>query len=261
MGLVCLIVGHKWHKLPDGEEGCSCSRCGKSNVAWVVKHNMHKEPGSCKATCLWCGKEAVRHEWNGCKCNWCGEVQDFDHEWQSVPGTCDLKCAVCGKVNEYIKEHEWEGCVCARCGACRNEGHVFAPTEDGKLVCSVCGISADESRAKSAKEILEQARRSSDRDGEELFQKANDLIRQISNPADVAAVAPLSPYCAIERLAELGADEELARIARSDGDDFSYKAKCEARSLIKDSALRDSIIPQRTGMEAIWYDYDIKSGM
>ncbi|MBR0391439.1 MAG: hypothetical protein IJK38_03870 [Oscillospiraceae bacterium] len=53
----------------------------------------------------------------------------------------------------------------------------------------------------------------------------------------------------------------MARIARSDWDDFSYKAKCEARSLIKDSALRDSIIPQRTGMEAIWYDYDIKSGM
>ncbi|MBO5571022.1 MAG: hypothetical protein J6A79_19160 [Clostridia bacterium] len=71
----------------------------------------------------------------------------------------------------------------------------------------------------------------------------------------------MSPFCAIERLAEIGADEELARIARSDWDDFSYEAKCEARSLIKDSALRDSIIPQRTGMEAIWYDYDIKSGM
>ncbi|MBP3210787.1 MAG: hypothetical protein J6M64_12900 [Oscillospiraceae bacterium] len=65
----------------------------------------------------------------------------------------------------------------------------------------------------------------------------------------------------MERLAELGADEELARIARSGGDDFSYKAKCEARSLIKDDALRNSIHTQMTGMEAIWYDYDIKSGM
>ena len=261
MGLVCLIVGHKWHKLPDGEAGCSCSRCGKNNVAWVVEHNWHKEPGSCKAMCLWCSEEDVRHEWNGCTCNWCGEVRDSFHDWRSVPGTCDLKCAVCGKVNEYIKEHEWEGCICVRCGARRNEGHDFAPAEDGKLMCAVCGISADESRAKSAAEILKQTWRSSDRVWKELVQNAYTLIRQIEDPTYIADVAPLAPFCAVERLAELGADEELARIARSGGDDFSYKAKCEARSLIKDDALRNSIHTQMTGMEAIWYDYDIKSGM
>ena len=28
MGLACRITGHKWHKLPDGKDGCTCTRCG-----------------------------------------------------------------------------------------------------------------------------------------------------------------------------------------------------------------------------------------
>ena len=258
MGLVCKIAGHKWYKLPDGKEGCSCKRCGERN--WGGDHNWRKEPGSCNAICPWCRREEVRHEWNGCTCTWCGEVRDSEHEWQHVPGTCDFECTICGKVSEFKKEHEWSGCTCIRCGEHRNEEHVFVPADDGKLVCSVCGISADESRTKSADEILWQVRFSRD-NVKELFQKACDLIRQINDPACIAKVAKQAPFCAMERLAELGADEELAEIARSGGDDFSYKAKCKAQSLIKDASLRDSIHVCMTGMEEIWYDYDIKSGM
>ncbi|MBR3311692.1 MAG: hypothetical protein IKG15_07750, partial [Solobacterium sp.] len=29
MGFVCKITGHKWHKMPDGKDGCTCSRCGE----------------------------------------------------------------------------------------------------------------------------------------------------------------------------------------------------------------------------------------
>ncbi len=263
MSLICKIAGHKWHKTPDGEDGCACARCGERNYGG--EHDWRKQPGSCESRCSWCGREETRHEWNGCTCAWCGEVRDFGHEWRHVPGTCDLECVVCGRVNEYEKSHEWEGCTCTRCGEHRNEGHDFALAGDGKLVCSVCGISADESRMKAANEMLMKARLSFRRDEEALkkalIKKACDLIRQFDDPAYVAAVAPDAPFCAIERLAELGADKELADIARSDGDTYSYNMKSKAKSLIKDASLRDAIDVRRTGMEAVWYDYDIKSGM
>ena len=43
MGIICKISGHKWHKPPDGSDGCSCERCGKSNPDWHAKHDW-KEP-------------------------------------------------------------------------------------------------------------------------------------------------------------------------------------------------------------------------
>ena len=265
MGIVCKIRGHRWHKTPGGEDGCCCERCGERNYSpqgWPMGEcDFHKQPGSCEATCSWCGAKREIHDWSGCTCSWCGEVRDFDHEWQHVAGTCDFKCSVCGKVSDDKKSHKWAGCTCARCGAVRNEGHDFAPTEGGRLACTVCGISA----AKAAAEMLEEAHRMTLRRDEKkkegLIREACDIIRQIGDPVWLADVAPLAPFCVIERLAELGADEELARIARSDGDTYSYKAKCEAHSLIKDDALRESIGVRMTGMEAVWYEYDIKSGM
>ena len=65
----------------------------------------------------------------------------------------------------------------------------------------------------------------------------------------------------MKRLAELGAEKDLAGIARVDGDTYSLKAKSEAKSLIKDAALRESINVRMTDMEVVWYDYDIKTGM
>ena len=261
MGFSCKMRGHKWHKTPDGGEGCCCERCGERNYGG--NHNWRKQPGSCEARCAWCGREETRHDWNGCVCSWCGEKRDFDHKWEHVRGTCDFKCLTCGEVSEYKKSHEWVGCTCTRCGAVRNEEHDFVPMEDGKLACAVCGAGADESRAKAAVEMLESVDRRLCRRGEEerLTRKAHDLIRQIDDFACVAAIAPLAPFCAMERLAELDADEELASIARSGGDEYSYKAKCKAKDLIKDAALRESIDVRMTGMEAVWYDYDIKSGM
>ena len=43
MGLACRITGHKWHKLPDGKDGCTCSRCGERNLSG--DHNWQKKNG------------------------------------------------------------------------------------------------------------------------------------------------------------------------------------------------------------------------
>ncbi|WP_350454433.1 DUF1660 family phage protein [Slackia heliotrinireducens] len=206
MSLVCKIAGHKWHKTADGKEGCSCVRCGERN--WGAEHNWQKAPGSCESTCAWCGTRDVLHEWNGCTCTWCGEVRDLGHDWRQVPGTCDYVCSICGQTSEHMKSHQWEGYTCVRCGAVRNEEHDFvtAPHGSGRTVCSVCGMDADVSRAKAAGEMLElMHRRHCKREEEQpLTQKAYALIRQIGDPAQIMTVAPLAPYCAAERLAELG---------------------------------------------------------
>ena len=252
MSLACKISGHKWHKMPDGSDGCTCTRCGEHNHSG--KHNWHKEPGNCTATCSWCGSEEVHHEWERCTCTWCGAVQDFDHKWEHVSGTCGFACSICGKANESKKSHKWEGCTCARCGEHRNEEHSFVPAADGeKMVCSICGISIDESRAQAAIEALKKQERS------DYWSYAHDLIGRIEDPACVVSVAPFMPKQALERLGQLGADEELASIARSSG--YGYETRREAQRNIRDAALRDSIDVRMTEEEQRWYDYDIKSGM
>ena len=252
MSLACKVSGHKWHKTPDGSDGCTCARCGEHNHGG--KHDWHKEPGSCLVKCSWCGSEEIHHEWDRCTCTWCGTVQDFDHKWEHIFGTCDFACAICGKVNEGKKSHKWEGCTCTRCGEHRNEGHDFVPTADGgKIVCSICGIGIDESRAQAAIEALEKKERN------DYWSYAYDLIGQMEDPACVVSVAPFMPARAFERLGQLGADEELANIARSNG--YGYEARREAKRNIRDAALRDSIDVRMTEEEQRWYDYDIKSGM
>ncbi len=260
MGVICKLVGHKWPVLQDGKKGCSCIRCKTRNYdGW--------------------------HDWNGCTCKICGFINDdsFSHEWENIPGTCDCRCSICGKIDGKRKihsfnggcicvrcgeiswndeDHKWKGCVCAGCGKRRNEAHDFVSGIDGRFVCSICGISQDESYAKAAEEMLEEAQRSRrDKERQELTRKAHGLIRQIYDPACIIDIISLADFCTLERLAELGADKELATIARAGGDAYNYELKKKAYSLIKDASLRDSISVRMTGMEAVWYDYDIKSGM
>ena len=252
MSLVCKVSGHKWRKAPDGKDGCTCVRCRERNPGG--EHDWHKEPGNCTATCSRCGKEEVRHEWNRCTCTWCGAVRDSDHKWQHVSGTCGFACSICGKANESKKSHKWEGCTCVRCGEHRNEEHDFVPTADGgKMVCSVCGIGIDESRAQAAIDALENEKRS------DYWSYAYDLIMQMEDPTCVASVAPYMPKQAFERLGQLGADEELARIAHSSR--YGYEDRRNAQRNIRDAALRDSIDVRMTEEEQRWYDHDIKSGM
>ena len=253
MGLVCKVVGHKWHQTSDGKDGCICARCGERNRGG--EHDWRKEPGSCKATCSWCGREEVQHEWDRCTCSWCGEVRDFDHKWQIVSGTCDFRCSICGAMNDSKKSHKWDGCTCSRCGEHRNEGHDFALAEDGKLVCTVCGISVDESRAQAAIEALKK-----EHSNYWHCREAKDLIWQMNDPVCLLSVAGYAPDWVIERLSLLGADDELAAIARGAGK-FAFLSRREAQSNIRDAALRESISVEMTEDEQRWYDYDIKSGM
>ena len=256
MSFICKVSGHKWPKLPDGTDGCTCERCGESHFAYGFKygHNWVKQPGSCKATCSWCGREETRHDWDRCLCTWCGATCD-DHSWEPVPGTCDFRCTVCGKVSQYKKNHMWKGCTCTCCGAVRNEGHAFAASPGGTSeVCSVCGKTLDESRAETAIEELKKAGRRH-RDSPE----AERLIAKISDVKSLMAIAPYAPFPTIRRLGALGADEALAAIARSTS--YGYERRNDAKRLIRDEALRESIDVQRTEMEQRWYDYDIRSGM
>ncbi len=253
MGLVCKIAGHKWYKTPDGRDGCTCSRCGAPNPDGV--HDRHKEPGNCYAVCSWCGSRELRHEWNGCTCTWCGAKLDSNHKWEFVPGSCDFKCSVCGTIRKDRKNHKWAGCRCTLCGAVRNKDHDFAPAaEDGIPSCTVCGISVDESLAQSAVEALREKR-----DG--YYSYACDLLRQIKTPECILSIAPYMPYQAFGRLGQLGADEELAAVARGIRGGYGYEMKQEARRNIQDAALRESINVEMTEEERRWYEIDTKSGM
>ena len=260
MGIVCKIRGHRWHKTPDGKDGCCCERCGERNYDGY--HDLHKQPGSCVERCTWCGSTYTRHDWNHCTCAWCGEVRDFDHKWQQVSGTCDFKCAVCGKVSDDKKNHKWAGCTCARCGVVRNEGHdfVLAPDGSGALVCSICGINIDESRANAAIEALRKWHGNSWKCSE-----AERLVEQITDPAFLMPIMSYCSYFALRRMAELRADEELASIARNEK--YGYETRRDARDKIRNQELRESITVERSewelqqAAEDYWYQYDIKSGM
>ena len=107
MGLVCLIVGHKWHKLPDGEEGCSCSRCGKNNVAWVVKHNWG--PGQPIIDARMKRLARIKHR---CTCAWCGDYHDDRHCFE-LNENCTIRCTECGYETPW---HDFANGVCTNCG-------------------------------------------------------------------------------------------------------------------------------------------------
>ena len=253
MGLACRITGHKWYKLPDGKDGCTCSRCGEHNSFGGC--DWHKEPGNCEAMCSWCGRKEVRHEWNGCTCTWCGATSNYNHKWEYVSGTCDYKCSICGAISNDRKFHRFVGCTCTRCGTVRNKDHDFAPSEeDGTIRCTVCGISIDESRAQSVIEAFKEK-------PEGYWSFAYDLIKQIEDTACIVSVAPLMPRQAFERLGQLGADEELEAIACGTAGGYGYEMRREARRNIRDAALREGIDVKMTEEEQRWYDYDIKTGM
>lgn len=144
MGLVCRIAGHKWRKLPDGKDGCTCSRCGEIRDDG---HLFQPITGKCEERCAVCGKvKTLSHQWNYCQCERCGEQRDECHDWEGC------KCRKCGKVRE--EGHDWEGCKCRKCGKVREEGHdwkVFPRdrivasektiSREHMLKCSICGQS------------------------------------------------------------------------------------------------------------------------
>ena len=144
MGLACKITGHKWNKLPDGSDGCTCTRCGerrneghdwyftRERENWIF-NSRHIIAGRFYV-CSVCGhweteqvwQERCAHDWDGCKCRLCGLTRDEGHDWDGC------KCRRCFKSRD--EEHDWDGCECKRCGARRNEGHIWQGDR-----CARCG--------------------------------------------------------------------------------------------------------------------------
>ena len=151
MGLACKIMGHKWNKLPDGSDGCTCQRCGERRneghdyrittvrEEWVFLVREPKKIYGHVKVCSVCNhwesvpsEEEIRrnecrekgHDWSGCKCTYCGEVRNDGHDWQKAVA------------NFGAKEHRRQ---CRICGRYETEHHSFKHLPDCRRRCTVCG--------------------------------------------------------------------------------------------------------------------------
>ena len=97
MGIVCKITGHKWNKLPDGSDGCKCTRCGR------VRDEGHDWQ---KATANFGAKEHRR------QCRICGRYETERHSFKLLPN-CQRMCTVCGYTMTW---HEFRRGECMTCG-------------------------------------------------------------------------------------------------------------------------------------------------
>jgi hypothetical protein len=95
-----------------------------------------------------CGK--LGHEWNGCKCEKCGEIRDKEHDYGR-----GCECKRCGKT-----VHDFVGCECRRCGKMEHDWERITKTpffvENGyesgntighyahKYKCRRCGTEKEE---------------------------------------------------------------------------------------------------------------------
>lgn len=94
-------------------------------IKCLFGHNWN----GCK--CQRCGETRDEgHRWNGCICNRCGKQRDEGHDWDR----CSGRCRICGKTCP--TEHKWNGCKCTLCGGTRDEEHDWDRCA-GK--CRICG--------------------------------------------------------------------------------------------------------------------------
>ena len=140
MGLACKITGHKWNKLPDGSDGCTCTRCGErreqghdwqffveeyTEKVWVDTHHVRR----CAMKCSVCGRKKIaEHDWDGCRCARCGETRNRDHVWgkpEQREGASDAR------IHHRVR--------CERCGKYAFSPHAFVQKEGCRHYCSGCG--------------------------------------------------------------------------------------------------------------------------
>lgn len=135
MGLACKITGHKWNKLPDGSDGCTCTRCGEtreqghdyrftvvtSERSWITL----KQTRTCMEECSVCGhRRAAEHDWDGCRCTRCDAARDQDHTWGKPYSVSDAHHAV----------------HCMRCTKSEKSPHTFKQLKGGVQKCTECGF-------------------------------------------------------------------------------------------------------------------------
>ena len=129
MGLACKIGGHKWNKLPDGNDGCTCTRCGERRNEG---HDFHLVEGACRETCAICHTtRSIPHEWAGCTCARCGETRDRDHSW-GKPEPSDPYFR-----GDERKTHHTVKCI--KCGKHDFLPHTFVQKGNCRHYCPECG--------------------------------------------------------------------------------------------------------------------------
>lgn len=158
MRLACKVTGHKWNKLPDGSDGCKCTRCGERRNEghdWHFTHKREDWAGGYRKVirgqfyvCSVCDRwetlqsrqERCAHDWDGCKCRLCGSTRDEGHDWDGC------KCKRCGKTR--YEGHRWQGNKCSICGKTREQGcralgengrHAFKQQKGCHHKCAECG--------------------------------------------------------------------------------------------------------------------------
>ena len=156
MGLACKMTGHKWNKLPDGSDGCTCTRCGERRSEGHDWHFTREREdwasGSRRIVrgqfnvCSVCGRwesvpsepellkkkqAACAHEWDGCKCKLCGMGRDRDHVWGKPEQSDSLSRGNKCKTHHAVK--------CAKCGKTAYQPHAFAQKEGCRRHCPGCG--------------------------------------------------------------------------------------------------------------------------
>jgi len=97
-----------------------CPKCGHD----IASTSTIKEAAASVVSKVSC--KIVGHNWLGCKCTRCGEIQDKGHTFQPVAGKCEQRCSVCGKIEKL--PHQWQGEQCVRCGATRKFGNINKST-------------------------------------------------------------------------------------------------------------------------------------
>ena len=107
MGLACKITGHKWNKLPDGSDGCTCTRCGE--------------------------RRNEGHDWHFTR-----EREDWIFSSRHVIAGRFYVCSVCGhweteRVRQEHCTHDWDSCRCRLC--CRSGCCCFAAGHEAKCHC------------------------------------------------------------------------------------------------------------------------------
>jgi hypothetical protein len=74
------------------------------------------------------------HQWNGCKCERCGEMRDEGHKYNAIAGKCEKNCTICGKVLS-VPHTFGDSYRCSICGEiCVNFSKMF--TEEERMLLS-----------------------------------------------------------------------------------------------------------------------------
>ena len=105
MSLVCRIAGHKWYKMPDGKDGCTCSRCGELNYSGDHNWGPIQPIIDAKEKRL----ARTKHQRT---CSWCGRSHYDLHCFEPGEG-CTIRCTECGYE---VPWHDFADGVCSRCG-------------------------------------------------------------------------------------------------------------------------------------------------